>query len=75
MFEEDFGPFPAALASPDWGDWDAVDRWESDNTPADTADEGHSSRDVRPLPVRAGSAQDRAGTRQRTTVGSQEEDP
>jgi hypothetical protein len=28
MFKEDFGLFPAALATLDGADWDAVDRWE-----------------------------------------------
>lgn len=29
MFKEDFGLFPAALATLDGSDWDAVDQWES----------------------------------------------
>lgn len=28
MYKEDFGLFPAALATLDDEDWDAVDRWE-----------------------------------------------
>jgi len=30
MFKEDFGLFPAALATLDGADWDAMDRWEQD---------------------------------------------
>lgn len=71
IFKEGFGPFPAALASLDWADWDGVDRCESDHAPAGTIDEGHSGSDVRPLLVRAWSAQDRAATRQ--PLGSQED--
>jgi iron-sulfur cluster repair protein YtfE (RIC family) len=29
MFKEDFGLFPAAIASLDGADWDAIDEWES----------------------------------------------
>ena len=31
MFKEDFGLFPAALATLDGADWDAMDRWERDH--------------------------------------------
>jgi hemerythrin-like domain-containing protein len=30
MFKEDFGLFPAALATVDGADWDAMDQWEQD---------------------------------------------
>ena len=30
MYKEDFGPFPAALATLDGADWDAMDRWEQE---------------------------------------------
>jgi iron-sulfur cluster repair protein YtfE (RIC family) len=30
MFKEDFGLFPAALATLDGADWDAMDRWEQE---------------------------------------------
>jgi iron-sulfur cluster repair protein YtfE (RIC family) len=32
MFKEDFGLFPAALATLDGADWDAMDAWERDHT-------------------------------------------
>ena len=32
MYKEDFGLFPAALATLDGSDWDAVDRWELDSS-------------------------------------------
>jgi iron-sulfur cluster repair protein YtfE (RIC family) len=32
MYKEDFGLFPAALATLDGDDWDAMDRWERDRT-------------------------------------------
>ena len=32
MFKEDFGLFPAALATLDGSDWDAIDRWEEIGT-------------------------------------------
>ena len=32
MFKEDFGLFPAALATLDGTDWDAIDRWEEVGT-------------------------------------------
>jgi hemerythrin-like domain-containing protein len=32
MFKEDFGLFPAALATLEGSDWDAVDRWEEVGT-------------------------------------------
>jgi iron-sulfur cluster repair protein YtfE (RIC family) len=31
MFKEDFGLFPAALATLDGAEWDAVDAWEKDH--------------------------------------------
>lgn len=34
MFKEDFGLFPAALATLDGADWDAMDRWEQEHTAA-----------------------------------------
>ena len=34
IYKEDFGLFPAALASLDGDDWDAVDRWEEAHRPA-----------------------------------------
>lgn len=33
MYKEDFGLFPAALATLDGADWDAMDRWERDHLP------------------------------------------
>jgi iron-sulfur cluster repair protein YtfE (RIC family) len=36
MYKEDFGLFPAALATLDGSDWDAMDSWEADRgTPAE----------------------------------------
>ena len=32
MFKEDFGLFPAALATLDGADWDAMDRWEQEHS-------------------------------------------
>lgn len=37
MYKEDFGLFPAALATLAGDDWDAVDRWERENLGAPTA--------------------------------------
>jgi iron-sulfur cluster repair protein YtfE (RIC family) len=31
MYKEDFGLFPAALATLDGADWDAMDRWEQEH--------------------------------------------
>ena len=31
MFKEDFGPFPAAIATLAGDEWDAMDRWEQVN--------------------------------------------
>lgn len=37
MFKEDFGLFPAALATLDGADWDAMDSWEqARSAPADS---------------------------------------
>jgi hemerythrin-like domain-containing protein len=36
MYKEDFGLFPAALATLDGDDWDAVDRWEQQHLGAAT---------------------------------------
>lgn len=33
MYKEDFGLFPAALATLDGADWDAVDRWAEEHVP------------------------------------------
>jgi iron-sulfur cluster repair protein YtfE (RIC family) len=33
MYKEDFGLFPAALATLDGSDWDAVDQWEAEHSP------------------------------------------
>jgi len=34
MYKEDYGLFPAALATLDGSDWDAVDRWEAEHPPS-----------------------------------------
>jgi len=34
MYKEDYGLFPAALATLDGSDWDAVDRWEAEHAPS-----------------------------------------
>ncbi|MCF6744714.1 hemerythrin domain-containing protein [Blastococcus sp. KM273128] len=44
MFKEDFGLFPAALATLDGADWDAVDAWE-------LAAGGNAGRPVPPGPL------------------------
>jgi iron-sulfur cluster repair protein YtfE (RIC family) len=34
MYKEDFGLFPAALATLDGADWDVMDQWEADRQPS-----------------------------------------
>ena len=40
MYKEDFGLFPAALATLDGADWDAMDRWEQEHLLSRPAPEG-----------------------------------
>ena len=40
MYKEDFGLFPAALATLDGADWDAMDRWEREHLLSRPAVEG-----------------------------------
>jgi len=40
MYKEDFGLFPAALATLDGADWDAMDRWEQEHLLSRPATEG-----------------------------------
>jgi len=40
MYKEDFGLFPAALATLDGADWDAMDRWEQEHLLSRHATEG-----------------------------------
>jgi hemerythrin-like domain-containing protein len=40
MYKEDFGLFPAALATLDGADWDAMDRWEQEHLLSRPAAEG-----------------------------------
>jgi iron-sulfur cluster repair protein YtfE (RIC family) len=37
MYKEDFGLFPAAIATLDGDDWDAMDEWENRHTAAEPA--------------------------------------